>query len=80
MLEDLSSASARTFLECLPLYFSNKLVIAFTLLKVFKLLNSIKLFAYFLQSVRTGCGIVQDITSARYRLSYGRKNRRLLFA
>lgn len=40
-----------------------------TLLKVLNVLMIILLFSYFLQPLETDCGIVSDITSARYRLS-----------
>lgn len=50
-----------------------------TLLKVLRVLIIILLFTYFLQPFETDCGIVSDITSARYRLSEKTQNRRLLF-
>ena len=49
-----------------------------TLLKILNVLTSILLSVYFLQSVETDCGVVSDITSARYRLSGRTRNRRLL--
>ena len=49
-------------------------------LKVLKVLIIILLFTYFLQPFETDCGIVSDITSARYRLSEKTQNRRLLFS
>ena len=45
------------------------LCLSSTLLKVLNVLNFILLFTYFLQPERTDCGVVPDITSARYRLS-----------
>ena len=50
------------------------------LITLLKVLIIILLFTYFLQPFETDCGIVSDITSARYRLSEKTQNRRLLFS
>ena len=49
-------------------------------IKVLNVLNFILLFTYFLQPFETGCGVVSDITSAHYWLSYWHRNRQLLSA
>ena len=59
--------------------YSQQVLLVFTLLKVLNVLMIILLFTYFLQPIETDCGIVSDITSARYRLSERTRNRRLLF-